>query len=203
MTSPADPVLGVAGAVPGVAAVAAEQTDDGAQVLRVQLDPDADAAEVALAVGRLVAGAPVTSDPPPRDPVLPQARSGSRPQIVRTDVRSDGAAFSATVELTCAGRSASGTAGSALTTSGTRRALATATLHAVQGLLPQPVHLELEHVERSEAGGEPVVVDLDALVGPGGGQRLAGSAVVRDDESGAVVRAALDAVDRRVEALLD
>jgi predicted secreted protein len=80
--------------------------------------------------------------------------------------------------------------------------VAEATLRAVEGLLTQPLHLELEHVERSDAGAAPVVLVHVSLVSNQGVQRLAGSAVVHDDESGAVVRAALDAVNRRVEALV-
>jgi hypothetical protein len=196
VSDPLDRVLPLAGAVPGVADARA----DSSQAVRVRVSPGADGADVALAVGRLLAGTSATGM---REAVTVAAASRpGRARIERVDVRTDGTSFTVGVALACSGRSASGSAHSATTTAGTRRAVAHATLLAVEGLIAKQVHLELEHVERSDAGTAPVVLAHVSLVCSEGVQRLAGSAVVRDDETGAVVRAALDAVNRRVEMLV-
>ena len=195
MSRPAHAVEDVARAVPGVASVE-EQSD----ALRVRLQPGADAAGVALAVGRLLAGD--TSRAPRAGLTIPAARRPGRAQIVQLDVTTDGGGFRAAVALSCAGRTASGSARSVVTTTGTRWAAAAATLQAVEGLLPGSTHVELEHVERSDAGGQPVVLVHVSLVCPAGVQRLAGSAVVREEEGAAVVRATLDALNRRIEELV-
>lgn len=201
MSTPSDPTAGLAAAVPGVASAAA----DSVAGLRVRLAPGADGTEVVLAVGRLLLAAsdPVPVTQPRQMVTVPAPRSAGRPRVVRLDLHTDGPAFVVGVALSCAGRTAQGTGRSALTATGTRRAVAAATLQAVQGLLARPVHLELAQVERSDAAEVPVVLVHVSLVGPAGVQRLSGSAVVREDESTAVMRATLDAVNRRVAALLE
>jgi hypothetical protein len=83
-----------------------------------------------------------------------------------------------------------------------QRAVAQATLKAVERLLDDSARLELEYVDVSQSGhGRTVLVSL-TLITERGVERLAGSAVVRDDESAAVVRATLDGVNRRIEMLL-
>lgn len=201
----ADHVVAVAEAVPGVEAASVEASDRGA-VMRVRLEPGADPGDVGVAVGSLVAGAEDLDSAAPTGPsrgraFVPSAGRRFRPRILRTDLRTDGPSFTAVVELACATRTAVGSGRSALTASGTRRAVATATLHAVEALVARPMHLELEHVERSDATGEAVVLVHLTLVCEEGVQRLSGSAVVREDEGGAVVRAALDALNRRFEAI--
>ena len=206
MSSPLDQLLAVAAAVPGVARVESDHRAADLPALRAHLLSEADVTQVALALGRLLTSA---GDPPGapsqrrHDDTLPRPRSRSRPRIVRVDVHTDGAAFTAEVELSCATRSSRGSARSAVTTSGTRRAVAAATLRALAGLLVTPLHLELECVELDESGGEPVAVVRLSLVTEEGVQQLVGAAVVRADDSNAVVRAALDAVNRRVEPLVD
>lgn len=200
-------VASVAGAVPGVASASPHPEASG--TLRVTLLPGADPAQVGLAVGRLLAealevvpeAAPAAGRVRSVIDLVPEPRR-ARPHIVRLDVHNDGPAFVVGVALSCGTRSSVGRARSSLTTAGVRRAAATATLHAVEELCPGPVHFELELVERSDAGHTPVVVVHVTSVWSDGVQRLVGSAAVREDETRAVVRAALDAVNRRVEALL-
>lgn len=199
-----DAAAAVAGAVPGVASADPHPTIPSA--LRVALLPGAAAADVAVAVGRLLASTVEAGvDGVPADPArtvtVPVPRRG-RPHVVRLDVHSDGPVFTVGLALACDGRSGHGSARSSLTTVGVRRAMAAATLHAAEELCPGQVHFELEMVERSDAGETPVVVVHVTSVCADGVQRLVGSAAVREDEGRAVVRAALDAVNRRIEALL-
>lgn len=208
MHSSVDAVLAVAGAVPGVARVEQDAGPGGTPALRVHLQSGADLTQIALAISHLLAtaGAPpdagFPSSRPPVQHAPPAARSGSRPRIVRADVHLEGSAFWAEVELGCATRRSRGSARSAVTTSGTRRAVAAATLQALAGLLTAPVHLELEHVEVNEGGSQPLVLVHLSLVCEQGVQQLTGSALVREDESMAIVRAVLDALNRRVELLV-
>lgn len=206
-----DTIPALAGAVPGVASARRHAT--AGATLCVRLLPGADSAEVAAAVGRLLAAAvepaweaapsaeASVAPAPPRPVPVPEPRR-ARPQLVGLDTRSDGPVFTVGVALSCDGRAGHGSARSSLTTTGVRRAMAAATLHAIEDLCPQPVHLELELVERSDAGSTPVVLVHVTLAHPEGVQRLVGSATVRDDEGGAVIRAALDAVNRRIDGLL-
>lgn len=204
MSSDLDRLVHLARELPGVASADPEQQGSG-PALRVRLTPDADGPEVALAVGRLVAcagpTAAVAPDGPRYELQLPSPRRSLRPRICRVDLRTDEGSFHATVELATATATGCGSGDSGLTSAGTRRAVATATLRAVRALLPHPVHLELEHVELSVSGQEPVALVHLSLVEPDGVQRLSGSAIVRNDESHAIVRACLDALNRRVEAL--
>lgn len=198
MSGPLDGVLPVVHAVPGVASAQVECP----QAVRIHLQPGADAAEAALVVGRLLAGASASVDRHAISRTPAAAPRRARAQIERLDLHTDGALFTVGVALSCGGRTATASVRSGTTSAGTRRAVAEATLQAVQGLLAQPVHLEVGHVERSDAGASPVVLVHVDLVSTDGVQRLTGSAVVHDDEAGTVVRAALDAVNRRVEALV-
>jgi hypothetical protein len=80
--------------------------------------------------------------------------------------------------------------------------VAVAALRALEELLREGATLELEAVHVHRAEGEPIVlVRLTLQDGPAL-HDLTGSAAVRGDESDAVVRAVLDAANRRIEALL-
>lgn len=134
-------------------------------------------------------------------PLVPTQR-GIRPEIVRTDLVTTGLEFSATVILSSQSRAATGDARGAATASGMNRAVAQATLRAVERLSRDSARTELEHIEVSHRGTERTVVVALTLVSSRGVERLTGAAVVRDDTSRAVVRATLDALNRRLEALL-
>lgn len=202
-----DAVAAVAGAVPGVASASAHATAEAA--LHVRLLPGADVADVAEAVGRLLAAAVEPDVVPTVRPAgvqtvtVPGTRRRARPRLVGLDVHSDGPAFTVGVALGCDGRAGQGSARSSLTTTGVRRAMAAATLQAVEDLSVNPLHFELDLVERSDAGEKPVVIVHLTSVSVEGVQRLVGSAAVHEDEGRAVIRAALDAVNRRLEVLWD
>ena len=198
-------------AVPGVAAASVEpDASGGVDCLRLALAGDADARAVAQTASRLVherfgtvlhrEQILITEDEPPPAPV-PAQRVG-RPEIVRTDLVTSGRDFNATVILSAQSRAVTGYARGATTAPGMQRAVAQATLKAVERLVGNSARLELDYVEVSQSGHDRTVLVSLTFISDRGTERLAGSAVVREDENGAVVRAALDGVNRRLEMLL-
>jgi hypothetical protein len=201
--------------VPGVAAASVEpDASGGVDCLRLGLVPGADARTVAQAASRLVHErfgtllhrdqVVITDDapapPPPLQPV-PAQRAG-RPAILRTDLVTSGRDFNATVILSSESGSVTGYARGATTAPGMQRAVAQATLKAVERLVGDSARLELDYVDVSQSGQDRTVLVSLTFISARGVERLSGSAVVREDESGAVVRATLDGVNRRIEALL-
>ena len=208
-------------ALPGVA-VASVHPDDtgGVDSLHLGLEPGADGLMVAGAASRLMAerfgtrvhteqvqvvdAAPAepAPQPEPAPPVSVPPQRVVRPEIVRTDLVTSGLEFSATVVLSSQARAATGDAHGAVTASGMQRAIGQATLRAVERLARDSARIELDSVVVAEAAGERTVLVALTLVSSRGAERLTGSAVVREDESRAVVRATLDALNRRLETLL-
>ena len=212
--------------LPGVAAASVHPDDTGGvDSLRLGLAPDGDGLAVAGAASRLMAERfgtrvhaeqvqvvdaappepapqpePVQPEPVPPVPVPPQR--AVRPEIVRTDLVTSGLEFSATVVLSSQARAATGDAHGAVTASGMQRAIGQATLRAVERLARDSARIELDSVMVAETAGERTVLVALTLVSSRGAERLAGSAVVREDESRAIVRATLDALNRRLETLL-
>ncbi len=199
-------------AVPGVAHANVRPDADGAGLLQLGLEPDADEAAVAGQVGRLLLerfGVGIDAehigmleDASVEQEHEPEPGRGRRVAIRRMQLMSSGLDVTATVVLAQADREAVGEARGTATQSGVHRAVAGATLRAVEALVDGQVRFELEAVEVTALAGERTVVVAVTLVGPGGHDRLTGSATVRQDVRQACIRAALDAVNRRVEPLL-
>lgn len=202
--------------LPGVASVEPAEDRAGGELeaLLVRLCAGVDRPTVEAAVGRVAAahfGCPDVDERvrivEPDDPAVRQqlpAAPGVRPgrlQIHRTHVVTAGDEVAATVVLSTGSRTTTGTSTGAVTGGGVGRAVATAVLDALAGLLPDSVRLELEHVQ-TQWGRDATVLVHVVLVSDAGMQRLTGVAAVRHDEVDAVVRATLDAANRRVEALL-
>jgi hypothetical protein len=199
--------------VPGVADADVEPDDHGGGLglLRLGLRPGVDEVEVATSVGRLLrerfgigvdaegvqlvedAAAPVAAE---------SARNARRPVIARMQLVSSGLDVTATVTLTYQGRLVAGEATGTATQSGVHRAVATAALHAVEQVVGAVARFEVERVDVTGSGQDRVVVVAVTMVSGTGTDRLTGSAVVRDDVRQATIRAALDAVNRRLEPLL-
>jgi hypothetical protein len=207
-------------AVPGVTDADVTPDDDGGLgTLRLDLEPGVDEAEVASTVGRLlreqfglgvdadrvqvvedsVVERPVAAGP---DPVVPDQRAASRPAISRMHLVSSGLDVTATVTLSSGVRSATGEASGAASQSGVHRAVATATLRAVEQLVDNLVRFELDHLEVTPMGSERTVLVSLTLLTSKGAERLTGAAGVREDVRQAVIRATLDALNRRLEMLL-
>jgi hypothetical protein len=78
------------------------------------------------------------------------------------------------------------------------RLVALATLDAVQRFLDHELGFALEDVSVDQLGREKVAVCCVVLVTPLGEQPFAGSAMVRQNENDSIVRATLDAINRRL-----
>lgn len=214
--------------VPGVADADVEPDDDGGMgLLRLGLEAGVDEVAVATSVGRLLrerfglgvdaervqivedaeisrAGATtatnVTSSTTELD--VPQQRLAGRPAISRMHLVSSGLDVTATVSLTSDGRTAAGEARGSASQSGVQRAVATATLRAVEELAGDIARFELDHLEVAHLGSDRMIIVALTMLSSRGTERLTGAAAVREDVRQAVIRATLDALNRRLETLL-
>lgn len=202
-------------AVPGVADADVEPDGDGGLgLLRLGLAPGFDEVQVATSVGRLLRerfglGVDAERVQLVEDAAVPDepiARAGTsrqeRPAIQRMHLVSSGLDISASVTLGYADRSAVGEAQGTATQSGVQRAVALATLRAIESLVDSKARFELDHLEVTQTGRDRTVVAGVTLVTPSGSERLTGAAVVREDVRQAVIRATLDGLNRRLGALL-
>jgi hypothetical protein len=198
--------------VPGVAAADVEPDADGGGLglLRLGLTPGVDEVQVATKVGRLLRerfGLGVDADrvqliEDAEAPDLPAPRDGRRPVISRMQLVSSGLDVTATVSLSYHGELIRGECTGTATQSGVHRAVATAALKALEQLLGDKARFEVDHVDVTPSGRDRTVLVSVTMVSPTGTDRLTGSAVVREDVRQATIRAALDAVNRRLEPLL-
>lgn len=206
--------------VPGVAEAAVEPDGEGGMgLLRLGLDPDVDEVDVATRVGRVLReqfGLGVDADRVQivEDADLARTTGGSapdgalraRPSITRMHLVSSGLEVTATVTLTTplsdGARVHSGEATGAASQAGVHRAVAQATLRAVEPLLDGTARFELDHLDITTVGAERTVVVSVTMVSSRGAERLTGAAAVREDVRQAVIRATLDALNRRLETLL-
>ena len=124
-------------------------------------------------------------------------RSG-RPVIRDLLVTEEGLGVRARVVLHSEGQDLAGEATAAKTHKATLRAVARAGLAAVESLVGERARLELESLQVTDDGEDQQVVVSVTLVTEGGAEKFAGSAVVRGDDQTAALRAALDAINRRV-----
>jgi hypothetical protein len=197
-------------AVPGVADADVEPDGEGLGLLRLGLAPGVDEAQVATKVGRLLKekfGLGVDAERVQliEDAEAPEANGradGRRPVISRMQLVSSGLDVTATVSLSYHGEVVLGESTGTATQSGVHRAVATAALHALEHLLDKKAKFEVESVDVAQTGRDRTVLVSVTMVSGSGTDRLTGSAVVRDDVRQATIRAALDAVNRRLEPLL-
>ena len=108
----------------------------------------------------------------------------------------------ATVTLSRLGRHHVGSVRGSATTYGVHRAVAGATIVAAQEAAGSRVQLEVVTVDVPVIGGKRVAVVQVSVTTIEGKERLTGASEVRDDTRHAVVRAALDAINRRLESVL-
>jgi hypothetical protein len=201
-------------AVPGITDADVTADDEGGLgTLRLDLEPGVDEAAVASTVGRLLReqfGLGIDADRVQivEDAVLdqhlgvPEQRTAARPAIARMHLVSSGLDVTASVTLSSGVRSARGEARGAASQTGVHRAVATATLRAVEELMDGQVRVELDHLEVTPMGSERTVLVSLTLLTAKGTERLTGAAGVREDVRQAVIRATLDALNRRLEMLL-
>jgi len=207
--------------LPGVAdaEVQPDTAGDGLGVLRLGLEPGVDEVEVASAVGRLlrerfglgvdaervqlVEDMEAGDEEPAAAPQPSQAADGRfRPAIRRMHIVSSGLSVAADVTLAVGDRTVIGHADGTATRSGVQRAVATATLRAVEELLGGQARFELDLVEVAPTGRDRTVLVAVTMLTGNGSERLTGAAAIREDVRQAAIRATLDALNRRVEHLL-
>jgi hypothetical protein len=205
--------------VPGVADADVEPDAEGGMgLLRLGLEAGVDEVAVATSVGRLlrerfglgvdaervqiVEDAEMITEERTVLPEVPQQRLAGRPAITRMHLVSSGLDVTATVSLSSDGRTASGEARASASQSGVQRAVAGATLRAVESLSGDIARFELDHLEVTHIGSERTVIVALTMLSSRGTERLTGAAGVREDVRQAVIRATLDALNRRLETLL-
>lgn len=205
--------------VPGVAEADVEPDgDEGLGLLRLGLAPGVDEVEVASAVGRLlrerfglgvdaervqlVEDMQADLDDPDIEEDEDEDVDRFRPAIRRMHIISSGLQVAAEVTLAVGERSALGRAEGTATQSGVQRAVATATLRAVEDLLGGKARFELDLVELTPTGRERAVLVAVTMLSAGGSEKLTGAANVREDVRQAAIRATLDALNRRVEHMV-
>ena len=145
-------------------------------------------------------------DPEP-EPNAPEPEPELEPKRIRLLIHrmqlvSARSGVSSEVSLERGGAVHSGYAEALATTASVHRAVAQATLRAVEEAVGPTVRFELEHLETMPLGAEYAVVVEVSMVTRIGTERLTGVSAVREDTRQAVIRATLDALNRRIETYL-
>jgi len=127
---------------------------------------------------------------------------GSRILIQKMQLVSAGLGVTTSVSLTWQQETFGGEASAAATPSSVHRSVAQATLRAVEGVVGSRARFELEQLELNQLGPDRAVVVVVSMLTRIGSERLTGVSVVREDVRQAVIRATLDALNRRIESML-
>lgn len=173
----------------------------GVDAGRVQLLEEAEPARPLRAVpaadgiGRLAAGTATAE--------LAMVASGGRMLIQRMQLVSAAPGVTAAVTLAVGGHAVVGEADGAASPGSVHRSVAEATLRAVEAVADGRARFHLERVEVAPLGDDQVVLCVVSMTSAGGTDRLIGTSAVREDVRQAVIRATLDAINRRLEAVLD
>ena len=145
-------------------------------------------------------GADAVPAPAPRvDSVTPDA--SMRPRIHAINASVSGLLSEAAVTLEIDGRTHMGEASAPSSQTGRQRIIAEATLNAVAKLMSGTHTFALEDVAIIRLGREDVAVACVTIVTALGEQSYTGSALVRQNEKDSIVRATLDAINRRMGLL--
>jgi hypothetical protein len=159
-----------------------------------------DPAAIRVASEPAAAPAPATAEPMPALQVGPLV--ARRASITHLDVVHDMAQVYVTIGLARNERRVEGSARATLGVAQVLRAVADATVEALEQLTIRPIELEVLGVD-AQLHEHPARMLVAVRLREGqGDEDLLGAALVRDDPEHAVVRATLDAVNRRVEPLL-
>jgi hypothetical protein len=128
----------------------------------------------------------------------PARSSVARPRICSINANVSGVQASASVELEIGGNEYVGNASGPASQTGRLRLVALAALDAVSQYTDATLSFALEDVAILKLGREKVAVSCIALVSSLGEQTFSGSAMVRQNDNDSVVRATLDAINRRM-----
>jgi len=136
-------------------------------------------------------------------PDVPQATrpTAARPRIVGINASVSGLQAAASVTLEIDGKEYVGMASGPASQTGRARHVALATLDAVGQYIGEETTFALEDVAVVQLGREKVSVACISLVTAFGEQSFSGSALVRQNDSDSIVRATLDAINRRIGLL--
>lgn len=131
-------------------------------------------------------------------PPVDSGISDVRARIVAINANVAGVHAAVTVTLELEGDTYAGEASGPASSTGRQRLVANATLDAVEQYAHGALSFALEDVSIIQLGREHVAVSCVTLVSPLGEQAYAGSALVRQNEKDSIVRATLDAINRRL-----
>ncbi|MEI6364225.1 MAG: hypothetical protein WCO59_00915 [Actinomycetes bacterium] len=148
----------------------------------------------------------IAAQAPPRVKIISPAvtrNARKRLSIRRLQLVSSTDGVTTTVTLGMGPNVYVGRATAALDSVSVHRAVAESTLAAVRGYLADGGTVELECIEVAPVESEQVALVVVRLREGGTMYRLTGASVVREDVRQAVIRATLDAVNRRVEAIME
>jgi len=133
--------------------------------------------------------------------VQPPRPTAARPRILGINASVSGLQAAASVTLEIDGKEYVGMASGPASQTGRARQVALATLDAVGQYISDETTLALEDVAVIPLGREKVSVACISLVTAFGEQSFSGSALVRQNDSDSIVRATLDAINRRIGLL--
>ena len=129
----------------------------------------------------------------------PEGRSSMiRPRMISVHASTSGVQASVSVTLEIADVEYAGVACGPASQTGRMRLVALATLDAVGQYATATIAFALQDVAIIQLGGEKVAVSCITLVSGFGEQSLSGSALVRQNDNDSIVRATLDAINRRM-----
>lgn len=127
--------------------------------------------------------------------------TAARPRILGINASVSGLQAAASVTLEIDGSEFIGMASGPASQTWRARHVALATLDAVSQYISEETTFALEDVAVVQLGREKVSVACITLVTPFGEQSFSGSALVRQNDSDSIVRATLDAINRRIGLL--
>lgn len=131
-------------------------------------------------------------------PQIDSAKLQARAQIKSINAEVAGVYVNMAVTLELEGEAFIGKATGPASRTGRDRLVAEATLDAITQYLQGAFTFALEDVEIVRLGRESIAVSCVVLVTSLGEQAFAGSALVRQNEKDSIVRATLDAINRRL-----
>jgi hypothetical protein len=209
-----DEVLAALRSVPGVRSADIGQDDSGgAGLLRLDLDDNVDEVEVATSVGRLLrerfglgvdagqvqmveAAADIAAEPIAAEYAGDFAHASSDVRVTEMNVTSAGRKVMVTIVLRRGARECRGEAPGTTSLNGVHRAVAEATLHAIEELTEDAVIGHVEHLEIDNGVATvAVVLDVDGIE-----VAASASSPVHSDPRQAIVRAVLSAVAPHLSA---
>jgi hypothetical protein len=133
---------------------------------------------------------------------MPVVTRGGRLLIQRMQLVSSGPGVTTAVTLGFGAATYVGEAEGLSTAPSVQRCVAEATLRAVEAVAGDRATFRLADVDVTTLGADQVVVVCVEMTASWGTERLHGASAVREDARQAVIRATLDSINRRLEAVL-